>query len=133
MDLRVAVFIICLTISGVSFAQEIDCNNASNTNELNHCAEKTFQKTNSELNNIIVKILVQIAKSDNPTPFTSKNWEKSFKEAQQSWNNYRDFDCEVLTRMEWAGGSGTTLATLGCMTLKTEQRIKDLKSRYNLK
>ena len=51
------------------------------------------------------------------------------KKPERKWIAFRDADCRGAMAYEWYGGTGATLAVLGCMTSLTEARTKDLRER----
>ncbi|MBS0233508.1 MAG: DUF1311 domain-containing protein [Proteobacteria bacterium] len=111
-------------------AQNIDCNQASSTVEMNFCADKDYQAADKALNAAYATALKYIRSRDLEKPYDAKSFETALKNAQRAWVSYRDADCKDLVAQEWSGGTGTTSAILGCMTEKTMQRTKDLKERF---
>lgn len=110
-------------------AAALDCSNASNTHEMNQCADRDFQAADAKLNRVYQSTLAAMRESEQSPPYDAKSWENALRAAQRAWVAYRDAECKDLVPMEWTGGTGTTVAVLGCMTEKTEQRIKDLEGR----
>ncbi|MFA5949602.1 MAG: lysozyme inhibitor LprI family protein [Hyphomicrobium sp.] len=110
----------------------VDCNDIKNTYDGNICAERDFDKADAKLNNIYKKVLEHTAKSGDEKPWDAKSWEAAIRASQRAWVAFRDADCKDAVPMEWSGGTGTTVAVLGCMTEKTKQRTDDLAERYGI-
>jgi uncharacterized protein YecT (DUF1311 family) len=111
-------------------AEEVDCANASSTAEINFCAEKDFDAADKALNSAYEAALARIRTRDLEKPYDAQSFEEAMRSAQRAWVAFRDADCKDLTAQEWAGGSGTSAAVLGCMTDKTIARTKELKERF---
>ncbi len=111
-------------------AEDINCANASSTVEMNFCADKDFEAADKALNATYEATLASTKTRDLEKPYDAKSFEEAMRAAQRAWVAYRDADCKGLVAQEWAGGSGTSAAVLGCMTEKTIERTKELKERY---
>lgn len=114
---------------------KIDCDNASSTVEMNFCADKDFEAADKALNTAYqqaLKAVPEMAIADNER-FNAKVWEKSLRASQRAWIAYRDAECQEHVPMFWGGGTGTTVAVIGCMTELTKTRTKELKESYELK
>lgn len=105
---------------------KIDCANAMTTYEQNYCADKDLAAADAKLNDAYKALLAAIAKTENEKPFDAKSWEKALRESQRAWVAFRDADCDGLVPKSWTGGTGTTVAVLGCKIAKTEARTKEL-------
>jgi len=114
----------------VAAAEQIDCSDASNTFQMNFCADKEFAAADAELNAVYKKALAKIAQSSGEKPYDRKSWEAALRASQRAWVAFRDADCKGLVPMEWSGGSGTTVAVLGCMIQLTQTRAKTLKEGF---
>ncbi|HML43701.1 MAG TPA: DUF1311 domain-containing protein [Hyphomicrobium zavarzinii] len=112
--------------------EKIDCNDASSTVEMNFCAQKDFDAADAQLNAVYQKVLAHIGESDLEKPYDRASWEEAMRASQRAWVAFRDADCKGAVPMEWSGGTGTTVAVVGCMTTLTEARTKDLASRYDV-
>ncbi|AGK57815.1 hypothetical protein HYPDE_30703 [Hyphomicrobium denitrificans 1NES1] len=131
MKRYLAIIVLLLSLgSGSAHAENIDCANASSTVEINFCAEKDFQAADKTLNAAYEAALASINGRDLEKPYDAKSFEAALRASQRAWLAYRDADCKDLVAQEWSAGSGTTSASLGCMTEKTMQRTKELKERY---
>ena len=108
----------------------IDCENASSTVEMNHCADQEFEKVDAELNAIYKKALAAIPDMATEHPFDTKSWEAALRSSQRAWLAYRDAECDQHVPMFWGGGTGTSSAVTGCKTQRTRARIEELKASY---
>lgn len=91
-----------------------------------------MQASDAKLNAVYKKVLAHIAESELEAPYDPASWEKAMRESQRAWVAFRDADCKGAVPMEWSGGSGTSSAVTGCMTEKTDARMKDLTERYGV-
>ena len=108
---------------------KIDCNNATSTVELNYCDEQELEKADKALNEAYRATLARIEKTTALEPKVRAEWRKSIQDAQRKWIAFRDADCKGATAYEWYGGTGATLAVLGCMRAMTVERTKELRER----
>ncbi|NJM34145.1 MAG: DUF1311 domain-containing protein [Rhodomicrobium sp.] len=108
----------------------IDCANASTTVEMNYCVDLEYQKADAALNEVYQQVLNGIRDGGGEAPYDPASWEKELVKAQRAWIAFRDADCKGLVPMEWSGGSGTTVAVLGCMIELTKERTRILGERY---
>jgi uncharacterized protein YecT (DUF1311 family) len=111
----------------------VDCSAPRNTYENNICADRDFQAADVRLNKIYQRVLGHIRDNGTEKPYDSASWEAAMKASQRAWVAFRDADCMGVVPMEWSGGTGTSAAVLGCMTEKTEARIKEFAIRYGLR
>ena len=93
-------------------------------------SDKDYQAADKALNQAYDAALASTKSRDDEKPYDAKSFEEVMRAAQRAWVAYRDADCKDLIAQEWFGGTGTTAASLGCMTEKTIQRTKELKERY---
>lgn len=119
-----------LRVVPAAAADKVDCANALSTVEMNICAGQDFERADARLNAVYADALAHVRTRDLPPPFDAKRWESALRSAQRAWIEWRDADCEALVPIEWSGGTGTTVAVLTCKTEKTEQRAKELTTRY---
>lgn len=112
--------------------EDIDCENASSTVEMNYCSEQEYNKVDAELNRVYQKVMAGIDTHDDVEAERIKAWKDALKAAQRAWVAFKEKDCGELIGYEWYGGTGSTSASLGCMIQKTETRMKELKERYEV-
>ena len=132
MRLATLLFLAILARASPAAAGEpaVDCNDIRNTYESNVCAERDFQAADASLNEVYKRVLAHIAGNGGDKPYDSRTWSEAMKAAQRAWLAFRDADCKGVVPVEWAGGTGTTAAVLGCMSGKTRARIRELEDRY---
>ncbi len=134
LTLTALTFAVSFAVSAPAFADDpIDCTDPGTTVEMNFCSDKDFQEADAKLNAAYKKVLAHIAESELEPPYDAASWEKAMRESQRAWVAFRDADCKGVVPMEWSGGTGTSAAVTGCMTEKTNERIKELDERYSEK
>ena len=102
----------------------VDCANASSTPEINHCAKLELDEAERELNQAYQKLVKQLSQPDTETDnFTELR--QSLKEAQRAWTKFREMDCDTQFLL-YGSGTMRTVAYLGCMRERAEQRTKEL-------
>ncbi len=113
---------------------KIDCDNASSTVEMNFCADKEFATADEVLNAAYRKALSKVPAMvvDEMARFNATSWEKALRNSQRAWVAFRDAECREHMPMFWTGGTGTTVAVLGCMIEKTRARTKELRENYEV-
>jgi uncharacterized protein YecT (DUF1311 family) len=125
------VLVVLLALSSPSYAEEsaaaAACDNLA-TNAQSGCLEKLANAADGKLNEVYRRAVKTIESSD---PDYSAEWKTELKKAQQAWIVFRDTDCGALTGYEWGHGTGMGAATEHCILEKTEQRTRDLTSRYS--
>ena len=114
-------------------ADEVDCEKASTTVDLNICAEQSLDVADKALNEAYKKILADLVLPDTENAAGNAKWTEALKVSQRAWVAFRDADCDKLMVHEAGGGTATTGAILGCMTEMTDARTKNLKDRYEEK
>jgi len=107
-----------------------DCNDATNTVEINQCADRAFGLADKALNAAYKAVLAKIAADNGGEPSEAKKLEEALRASQRAWVAFRDADCKGLVAMEWSGGSGATSAILFCMTQMTQERTASLTERF---
>lgn len=126
----VALPLTALTFATSAAAGPRNCNDAVTTYEMNFCAERDFKAADKKLNAAYRDAVSRTRESDLDKPYDAKSWQSALRTSQRAWIAHRDADCKNLVAREWSGGTGTTVASLGCMTTKTLQRTKELRERY---
>ncbi len=125
-----------LIMTRAAFAEDqreaIDCANAMSTYEMNACADKDFTAADAELNEVYMQALKSVPSMAVEDPaYNAKSWEAALRKSQRAWVAFRDAECQGHVAMFWTGGTGATADIVGCMTEKTNARIKELKDRYD--
>lgn len=103
------------------------CATQRNTIEINQCAQQTQKDADRRLNEAyqaLVKSLVPRG-ADDDTDYAAVR--KRLVEAQRAWITFRDSDCEAKLKF-WESGTIRGAVYQGCLTERTEQRIKELKA-----
>ncbi len=114
-------------------ADDVDCDKAVTTVDLNACAEQSLDVADKALNETYKKILADLALPDTENAAGNLKWSEALKVSQRAWVAFRDADCVKLMVHEAGGGTATTGAILGCLTEMTDARTKSLKERYEEK
>lgn len=117
-----------LTLSAQTGAP-VDCGKATTTVELNYCEELELQKADKALNAAYRALLARIDRTTEHDGKVRAEWRKTVQDAQRKWIAFRDADCNGAVAYEWYGGTGATLAVLGCMREMTLARTKELRER----
>jgi uncharacterized protein YecT (DUF1311 family) len=122
---------IVLSMAGPAKATEdIDCENASTTVEMNYCGEQEYLKADAELNRVYKAILDGIDSQAADSGTDAGAWKDALKAAQRAWVDFKEKDCGDLIGYEWGGGTGAGPAAYGCLIQKTKMRVQELKDRY---
>jgi uncharacterized protein YecT (DUF1311 family) len=114
------VFVVCLGLTAPCYAQqssaESDCM-ALPAAAQSGCLEKLANAADAKLNEVYRRAI-------------SRHRKAELKKAQQAWIVFRGMDCGALAAYEWGHGTGMGSATESCILDKTEQRTRELVSRY---
>ena len=132
--LSAAILALALTtISAHSEPEEkIDCANAMNTHDLNHCASKELEAADTELNAVYKRALAAIpGMASDEERYNAKSWEAALRASQRAWVAFRDAECGGHVPMFNSGGSATTAEVIYCEVELTQARTKKLKERYD--
>ena len=115
--------------SAQSGEPKIDCNKATATPELNYCEELELEKADKALNSVYRAALARIDGATELEPKVRQEWRQALQDAQRKWIAFRDADCNGPVAYQWHGGTGATVAVLGCMRAMTLARTKELRER----
>jgi uncharacterized protein YecT (DUF1311 family) len=91
------------------------------------CLEKLANAADAKLNQVYQRAMAVIEKSDGDHIAA---WKAELKKSEQAWIAFRDTDCGALIGYEWGHGTGMGAATEQCLLEKTEQRTRELITRY---
>jgi uncharacterized protein YecT (DUF1311 family) len=126
-----SALVVWLALSPPAYAQDSAAAAACDklaTNAQSGCLEKLANAADAKLNEVYRRAMKTIESSD---PDNAAAWKAELKSAEQAWIAFRDADCGALTAYEWSHGTGMGAATEHCILEKTEQRTRDLASRYS--
>ncbi len=101
------------------FADErmVDCDNAMNTLEINHCASIELESAQTELDKYLEASFEHNAHDAELV--------KSIKSAQETWQAYMTAHCDSVYT-QWRDGSIRGLMALSCKTKLTKQRTHEV-------
>ncbi|MBB3239394.1 uncharacterized protein YecT (DUF1311 family) [Pseudomonas sp. Tn43] len=102
-----------------SFAQAIDCDNATDQSTMNQCAAQQYKAADKELNTLYQQITTRL--KDDPEA------KKLLVGAQRSWIAFRDAEC-TFSASGVAGGSVYPLIYSNCTTELTKRRVEAFKT-----
>ena len=121
-----------------------DCD-ASADAGLGHCSYLAFEKADADLNEVWKQVLARFDQKgpsalqesrglvgvtpEQAADFMTK-WKATLIDAQKTWAEFKDKDCNGAWSYEMSGGSGTGLAVTTCLYVYTVTRTQDLKDRY---
>lgn len=118
--------------AGMTYAQEdppVDCANAQTQADMNQCAYEDFEKADGELNAVYKQAMKAAAANDKEAAEMGEHYVGAvagLKKAQRAWIDYRDGNCEGMSR-EALGGSMQPMLISGCQARMTEARTKELR------
>jgi uncharacterized protein YecT (DUF1311 family) len=95
-------------------AQRVDCNNANNTPAINYCAAESYKAADRRLNQVYRQLSSTV----------SGEQKSKLIDAQQTWIQYRDRNCNFET-FGSRGGTGYGAFLTGCLERMTKQRTTD--------
>ncbi len=102
------------------------CASASNTIEVNECAQKVLKEKDGELNRAYQALLKSLNPSMAGDTTDYASVKRELAEAQRSWIKYRDSDCSAKYKF-WEQGSIRGAMYLSCLKERTEQRTAELR------
>lgn len=115
-----ALFILII-FSCMVKAEEVDCENAMTTREINLCASKEMEAADSKLEEYLNKAQEKSAQETATVQLLNKS--------QIAWNAYRKAHCDAIYEM-WSGGTISGIMFSGCMVQITKQRIHQIWQDY---
>lgn len=101
-----------------------NCANASDQSTMNECADASFEKSDSQLNELYKQIEGRL-KNDADT-------KKLLVMAQRAWVSFRDAECS-FSSSEVTGGSMYPMVVASCKDALTQSRIKEFQVYLNCK
>ncbi|PTP79708.1 lysozyme inhibitor LprI family protein [Vibrio splendidus] len=111
------VLLTCLPLLASASDDVIDCENAMNTLEINHCAAIELETAQAELDKYLA---ASFEHNDYDAELVA-----SIKKAQESWQAYMSAHCNSVYT-QWRDGSIRGLMALSCKTTLTKQRTHEV-------
>lgn len=110
----------CFYGAGV-YAEEVDCDKAANTLEINYCAGQKVAQAEQQMQTYLAKSKSRHA--SDPEFITALD------ASQQAWQQYADAHCSAIYSY-WREGSIRGVMHASCMEKVTKQRTHELWSNY---
>ncbi|UOE91248.1 DUF1311 domain-containing protein [Vibrio splendidus] len=115
------VLLTCLPLLASASDDVIDCENAMNTIEINHCAAIELESAQAELDKYLT------------TTFENNVFDGgvvgSIKKAEEGWGAYMSAHCNSVYT-QWRDGSIRGLMALSCKTTLTKQRTHEVWANF---
>ncbi|CAH6906193.1 LprI domain-containing protein [Vibrio chagasii] len=111
------LILMCFSYSVLAGENVVDCDNAMNTLEINHCAALELESAQVELEKYLAASFEHNA---DDTELVG-----GIKVAQESWQAYMTAHCDSVYT-QWRDGSIRGLMALSCKTKLTKQRTHEV-------
>ncbi|MEZ8575924.1 lysozyme inhibitor LprI family protein [Vibrio splendidus] len=115
------VLLTCLPLLASASDDVIDCENAMNTIDINHCAAIELESAQAELDKYLT---ASFEHNDYDAELVA-----SIKNAQESWQAYMSAHCNSVYT-QWRDGSIRGLMALSCKTTLTKQRTHEVWANF---
>ncbi|PMO73240.1 lysozyme inhibitor LprI family protein [Vibrio splendidus] len=115
------VLLTCLPLLASASDDVIDCENAMNTIDINHCAAIELESAQAELDKYLTASFEHNA--------YDAELVASIKKAQESWQAYMSAHCSSVYT-QWRDGSIRGLMALSCKTTLTNQRTHEVWANF---
>ncbi|MEZ8602625.1 lysozyme inhibitor LprI family protein [Vibrio splendidus] len=115
------VLLTCLPLLASASDDVIDCENAMNTIDINHCAAIELESAQAELDKYLTASFEHNA--------YDAELVASIKKAQESWQAYMSAHCSSVYT-QWRDGSIRGLMALSCKTTLTKQRTHEVWANF---
>ena len=115
------VLLTCLPLLVSASDDVVDCENAMNTIEINHCAAIELETAQVELEQYLE---ASFEHNDYDAELVA-----SIKKAQESWQAYMSAHCNSVYT-QWRDGSIRGLMALSCKTTLTKQRTHEVWANF---
>lgn len=89
-------------------------------NDMNYCADQDFRASDAKLDDTYKALLAKLSEPE----------KTQIKDAQRAWLSYRDAECKFTIRQN-KGGSIYPMMWSGCLTEKTNARVKELRAHLD--
>ncbi|NOH31980.1 DUF1311 domain-containing protein [Vibrio chagasii] len=111
------LILMCFSHSVLAGEKTVDCDNAMNTLEINHCAALELESAQVELDKYLAASFEHNA--------DDVELVDAIKGAQESWQAYMTAHCDSVYT-QWRDGSIRGLMALSCKTKLTKQRTHEV-------
>ncbi|MEZ8379897.1 lysozyme inhibitor LprI family protein [Vibrio splendidus] len=115
------VLLTCLPLLASASDDVIDCENAMNTIDINHCAAIELESAQAELDKYLT---ASFEHNDYDAELVA-----SIKNAQESWQAYMSAHCNSVYT-QWRDGSIRGVMALSCKTTLTKQRTHEVWANF---
>ncbi|MEZ9622609.1 lysozyme inhibitor LprI family protein [Vibrio sp. 10N.222.55.A3] len=112
-----ALIAVCFSFSALAYEGVVDCENAMNTIEINHCAAIELESAQAELDKYLAASFEHNA--------YDAELVASIKKAQESWQAYMTAHCDSVYT-QWREGSIRGVMALSCKMTLTKQRTHEV-------
>ncbi|MEZ8946562.1 lysozyme inhibitor LprI family protein [Vibrio sp. 10N.222.54.B12] len=112
-----ALIAVCFSFSALAYEGVVDCENAMNTIEINHCAAIELESAQAELDKYLAASFEHNA--------YDAELVASIKKAQESWQAYMTAHCDSVYT-QWREGSIRGGMALSCKMTLTKQRTHEV-------
>ncbi|MEZ9601901.1 lysozyme inhibitor LprI family protein [Vibrio sp. 10N.261.55.A10] len=112
-----ALIAVCFSFSALADEGVVDCENAMNTIEINHCAAIELESAQAELDKYLAASFEHNA--------YDAELVASIKKAQESWQAYMTAHCDSVYT-QWREGSIRGVMALSCKMTLTKQRTHEV-------
>ncbi|MEZ9146781.1 lysozyme inhibitor LprI family protein [Vibrio sp. 10N.286.52.C3] len=116
-----ALIAVCFSFSALAYEGVVDCENAMNTIEINHCAAIELESAQAELDKYLAASFEHNA--------YDAELVASIKKAQESWQAYMTAHCDSVYT-QWRDGSIRGVMALSCKTTLTKQRTHEVWANF---
>ncbi|NOH94374.1 DUF1311 domain-containing protein [Vibrio sp. AIC-3] len=116
-----ALIAVCFSFSALAYEGVVDCENAMNTIEINHCAAIELESAQAELDKYLAASFEHNA--------YDAQLVASIKKAQESWQAYMTAHCDSAYT-QWRDGSIRGVMALSCKTTLTKQRTHEVWANF---
>lgn len=107
---------------------EVDPDCSGNTAQMVACANRAFERAQSELDSLWGTVNQGYAREDRSYPDAlSPTRLEAAQAAQAAWLQYRDAECTLRANDESRGGTMYPLTYIGCRTEMTLEKIDEFK------
>lgn len=107
--------------------EKIDCDQVTISAQYDDCIKKNILESNRQLEEIINRLEINIAKSYQADQQLGRALIKTVLESQNAWRHYRDKHCEIIA-FEIEEGTAAYITTINsCAIELNEERMEQLR------